>query len=640
MRQWYFGWALLAALCCAGCDDDKPRSPLPAPGCAMSSDLRNVYFGDLHVHSSLSFDSYAFDVRTTPEDAYRFAMGGSVELPPLDENGAATQTLRLERPLDFAAVTEHAEFLGEVDICLSPAAGGYDAATCRQFRDNGPLGQTLLGVELVSEEPRRDAAICGADGSACNLAAHSVWDRIVAAAEQFNDASPECRFATLIGYEWTANTNASARHRNVIFRGNSVPFPVSYIEEPTPEGLWRALRRDCIDTASGCDAIAIPHNSNQSNGNTFSLDRSGVDRAGEIELARLRAAMEPLAEIFQHKGASECANGLSGILGEPDEFCSFEQLRAEPFEDCGDGTGSGGVAGLGCVSRRDFLRGALLAGLAEIRRIGVNPLQLGFIGSTDTHNGTPGAVDEFAFRGHRGSLDDEVDERLGRPGFRAGPIFNPGGLAAVWAEENSRASLFDALARRETYATSGPRMVVRFFAAPDFTDQLCESPEMIAAAYRDGVPMGATLDVSRLDAAPTFLVSALRDPGTEQHPGTPLQRIQIVKGWVDEDGAAHQEVFDVAGDPANGASVDSECRPIGDGFDSLCAVWRDPDFDATAPAFYYARVLENPSCRWTTLQCLAAGPDSGLESCADPDQVKTLQERAWTSPIWLRNGAG
>ncbi len=620
-----------AAVVGCGSDDDAPPPP---DGCADRNPQRNVYFGDLHVHTALSFDSYAFDIRNTPEDAYRFARGEAVELPPLDGEGRGTQSLQLDRPLDFAAVTEHAEFLGEVDICLSPGSDGYDAALCEQFRANGPLGQTLMGAELVRPDPQRDAEVCGADGSRCATAARSVWDRIVAAAETFDDPTPACAFSTLVGYEWTANTAASARHRNVIFRGADVPFPTSYMDASTPRGLWRALRRDCLEADRECDVLAIPHNSNQSNGHAFFLDYAGADPAGQVEQAELRARMEPLVEIIQHKGESECANGLSGILGAPDELCDFEKLRQPPIEDCGDGTGSGGVAGAGCVSKLDFARGALLSGLEELVRIGVNPLRLGFVGSTDTHNGTPGAVEEYAFLGHRGSVDDELEERLSTGSFRAGPLFNPGGLAAVWAEENSREAIFDGLARREAYATSGPRMSVRFFAAPDFADGLCEQGDMIERAYRAGVPMGAVVEADGVGDAPAFLVSAMRDPGTEAHPGVALQRIQIIKGWVDRSGQAHQRVYEVAGDAGNGASVDAACRPTGEGFDSLCTVWRDPDYDASVPAFYYARVIENPSCRWTALQCMAAGA-ADLPACADPELVRTVQERAWTSPIWF-----
>ncbi len=626
---------LLAGILAFGCGDDDGGGGTEGPAaCADRNPLRNLYFGDLHVHSALSFDSYAFDVRNLPDDAYAFARGEEVRLPPLDGMGEGTQRLRLDRPLDFAAVTDHAEFLGEVDICLSDGLPGHEASLCETFRDNGSLGQTLLGASLTTESPERDAEIC-AGGTRCLVAARSVWDEIVASAERFNDESEACSFTTFAAYEYTANTAASARHRNVIFEGAAVPFPVSYMEEPTPQGLWAALRRDCIDLEADCDAIAIPHNTNQSNGNTFAVEYPGAGSLGEErEQAEMRAAIEPLVEIYQHKGDSECSNGLDGVFGSPDELCDFEKLRAPPFEDCGDSTGAGGVANGGCVSRLDFVRGALLEGLGEYERLGVNPYRLGVIGSTDTHNGTPGAVAEDRWLGHRGSVDDEVEERLGRGGFRAGPVFNPGGLAAVWAEENSRPSLFAAMKRREVYGTSGPRIVVRLFGGWGLAAELCEASDAVETAYREGVPMGATLPETPMGArSPRFFVYAAKDPGSDTLAGTPLQRIQIVKGWI-EDGRARQRVFEVAGDADNDAGVRADCSLSGEGFDSLCAVWEDPDFSPERNAFYYARVVENPSCRWTALQCLAAGDAAGLDVCYDPDLVRVVQERAWSSPIW------
>jgi hypothetical protein len=631
MRSWLVGCLAVFAVACGGDGTDVADG---TPACTDHNPLRNVYFGDLHVHTALSFDAYAFDIRNTPDDAYRFATGETVSLPPLDGLGQGTQSLRLDRPLDFAAVTDHAEFLGEVDICLTPDLSGYDAALCATFRENGALGQTLLGVTLTNPDPARDPDICG-DGGRCLGAARSVWDLIVAAAETHYDRSPRCSFTTLLGYEHTANTGASARHRNVVFANADVPFPTSYMEEARPEGLWAALRRDCIDAGNGCDAITIPHNSNQSNGNVFTVEYPEARTAEEERLqAEARAAIEPLVEIYQHKGDSECSNGLGGAFGAPDELCDFEKLRVPPFEVCGDEPGSGGVANVGCVSRLDFVRGALLAGIEERERIGANPYWLGVIASTDTHDGTPGAVDEASWRGHRGNVDDEVDERLGVRSFRAGPIFNPGGLAAVWAEENSRPRIFAALKRREVYGTSGPRMVVRLFGGWELDAGLCDDPRGVELADAGGVPMGSVLATpSAAVTAPSFFIAATKDPGTADHPGTALQRIQIIKGWV-ESGVAHERIFDVAGDADNGASVGADCTPTGPGFDSLCAVWTDPEFAPRQLAFYYARVVENPSCRWTALQCNRAGEDAELPSCSDPDLERVIQERAWTSPIW------
>lgn len=629
--------ALLAWSCGGG---GSSRSSPPADDarepCADRNQLRNLYFGDLHVHTALSFDAWVFDVRPDPAEAYRFARGEPLDLPPLDAAGRGTQRVQIDRPLDFAAVTDHSEFLGEQAICLDDGAAGSDSPGCVSFRGGGTTGQAVFGVQTSLPAPVRDPATCGEDGARCREAAGQVWQSIVEAAEAAYDRSSSCSFTTLIGYEYTANPGGSSQHRNVLFRSSRVPPPISYMEQPTAVGFWSELRRTCFDAGDGCDVLAIPHNPNQSNGNLFRVEYPGATSlAEERAFAERRSALEPIVEIFQHKGDSECANVLSGILGAADELCHFEKMRRPPFDDCGDGTGAGGTGFGGCVSRRDYVRGVLLEGLREEERIGANPFRLGFIGSSDTHDATPGAVAEERFIGHRGNLDDEPSERLVAGGARSGVLFNPGGLAAVWAEENSREAIFDALRRREVYATSGPRIAVRFFGGFGLGEDLCSDPAMIERADRAGVPMGAVLDrAARADSAPSFLVSALRDPGTAERRGTALQRIQIVKGWV-EDGARHQKVFEVAGDPQNGASVDLEtCTPTGPGFDSLCAVWTDPEFRAEHHAFYYARVVENPSCRWTAFACNALAATDRPESCTDPELEATIQERAWTSPIW------
>jgi hypothetical protein len=344
--------------------------------------------------------------------------------------------------------------------------------------------------------------------------------------------------------------------------------------------------------------------------------------------------MEPLVEVFQHKGNSECLSGLSGIVGS-DEACDFEEARTPPFDDCGDGTGQLGATGLGCVSRNDYARYALLGGLQEEERLGVNPLRLGFIGSTDTHNGTPGFTEEWSFQGHQGRTDADPAVLLGGGDFAAtGLKATPGGLAAVWAEENQRGSLFAALRRRETYATSGTRISLRVFGGWDFPDDLCSNPDMVRLGYEHGVPMGGVLPTAAPGAAPSFAISALRDAGTAQHPGTPLQRLEIIKGWVDR-GIKHQRVYAVSGDFNSTADVDLDtCTPRGSGSDSLCGVWRDPDFDPAQRAFYVARVVENPSCRWNTWLCNRLAAAERPPACSDPATRKSIQERAWSSPIW------
>lgn len=605
----------------------------PEPTCPAFNAQRNVYFGDLHVHTTNSFDAHMFDVRTTPDDAYRFARGEALALPPLDENGLGTQTVRIDRPLDFTAVTDHSEYLGEVETCGVPGSTNYDVPNCQTFRAGGNAGVYAFGINLTGRTPRHFRDICGDDGALCRSVAGQVWEREQSAAATAYD---RCNFTSFVAYEYSNAFAASTMHRNVIFRNEHVPQPISTFDQNKPQGLWRELQTTCKDAGSGCDVLAIPHNSNESNGRMFLVEYPGATSAEqEREQARMRASMEPLFEIYQHKGNSECFNGLSGIVGATDEACEFEKRRRGPIEDCGDAVGQTGAAGQGCISRRDYVRNALLLGLQEQARIGVNPYPLGFIGSTDTHNGTPGLVGEETFIGHRGTEDATAAQRLGSGDLTdGGTIFSPGALAAVWAEQNTRDSLFEALRRKETYATSGPRLTVRVFGGWDLPANLCTDPNMVSEGYAHGVPMGSTLPARSTAAAPSFLIAAMRDAGTEQRPGVPLQRAQVVKGWL-QSNELHYEVFEVAGDANNGASVDLDtCTPQGSGSDSLCTVWTDPHFDPNQLAYYYVRVLENPTCRWTTYTCNRLAADQRPAACSDPNVPKTIQERAWTSPIW------
>jgi len=611
--------------------------------CRMRDPLRRAHFGALHVHTALSFDAWTLDVRALPEDAYRYARGGSIALPPLDAGGRPTRVVKIGRPLDFVAVTDHAELLGERELCADPSGLGGDAKLCRQYRgeipvdfegppEYQPVARLLDWLRFVAEPGiSRDAELCGADGSRCRDAARGPWREIRASAERNYDRSADCRFTTFVAYEYTATPNYSNLHRNVIFANESVPeLPTSSLEARTPQELWRRLRAECIDAGTGCDALAIPHNSNLSNGRMFAVEYPGAEGpAARAAAARERSRIEPLVEIFQHKGDSECRAQMPGVLGGADELCDFEKWRPAA-EDCGSGTGQGALPfRRGCESSRDFVRGALLEGVREQRRSAANPFRLGIVAATDTHNGLAGGVDERSFPGHGGSGDATPERRL------AAASSNPGGIAGVFAEQNTRESLFVALRRRETFGTSGPRITPRFFGGWGYAEGLCNEPGFVAAGYAGGVPMGGVLPARPGAAkAPVFAVSALRDAGSADAPGTPLQRIQIVKGWVDATGAVHQLVVDVAGG-ANSADVDlASCTPRGPGHESLCGVWRDPDFDPAAPAFWYARVLENPSCRWSTWQCNALPAENRPPACSDPAVAKTIQERAWTSPIW------
>ena len=607
--------SLMLVLCmsCGGKSDDShaPMTPFDEP-CAETAQHGMLLWGDLHAHSSYSFDAGAYGSLLTTAEAFAYARGETVMLP--DETGAATREATIDRPLDFLGMTEHGEFLGEIKICTEPEWAGYASETCTKWRDlelsNGAYD---FGVLMANSTPVRFADVCG-DGDDCERAAKLRWQQIQDAANNADDRTSGCTFTSFIAYEYTNTRDVSNLHRNVVFRSENVPdLPVTHFEAPTPVALWSQLDEAC---SGDCDVIVLPHNSNLSNGQLFTPDYEGAD---EEKVARLRARMEPLAEIFQHKGDSECRAGFEGI--ETEAACGFEKLRPPDDAVCGDTTGAGGMRLWGCVHRLDFLRNVLTEGLKEARRLGVNPYRLGFIGSTDTHNGTPGHVSTENFMGHVGVVDATPEGRLGEGTVTHDTLENnPGGLAAVWATENSREAIFDALRRRETYATSGPRITLRFFGADDLPSELCEAPDRIAKAHEVGVPMGGSMN-----SGDTFFVEANKD-------AIPLSHVEIIKGWIDDDGTTHQEVIPLS-TPAE-ASVDTAtCERSGEGTDRLCTVWTDPD--PVENGFYYARVLEVPTCRWSQRECIGFPEGERPAGCAESHVEQVVQQRAWSSPVWV-----
>ena len=606
--------------------------------CAQSDPLRQAFFGDLHTHTAFSLDALGRGGFQTPDDAYRFARGEAIGLGPLDDEGQPTRTAQLVRPLDFAAVTDHSEWLGEVSVCTDPSSPLYDEPACRGMRPGSTAEERAAWMDhrITGRVP----GLCGEDTSVCRNGLLTAWGATQAAAEQHYDRSSDCSFTAFHGWEYTRSAGLSKVHRNVILRNEIAPeLPISWMDAAEPPDLWTRLKDRCNDTGTGCQALTIPHNSNISNGQMFTVDWASMPLDEQRARAALQAEMDPLVEIMQAKGDSECRRGMWGVVGGEDEFCDFEKVRyidGERPPDCEEGTGVGGLRGQGCQSRLDFVRYALIDGLAQEERLGVNPFQFGIMASTDGHNGLPGDTDEFDYQGQNANVDSDLEKRLTTPAYAPHRLRNPGGLIGIWAEENSRDSLFDAMLRKETFGTSGVRIKARLFGGWDLPD-LCSSGDMIADAYDTAVPMGGVLPESGGSGAPSLFVSAIADLGTADHPGTPLQRIQIVKGWVGDDGLFHERIFDVAGDPDSGADVSrSTCERSGDGAASLCATWTDPEFDPARSAVYYARVLENPSCRWNALQCAALPEEERPAACADPDQPWRIQERAWTSPIWYR----
>lgn len=635
---------LLASLSTGHAED---RSVTNNGYCDHYNPERQVFYGDTHVHTSLSFDAVLWDTRNTPTDAYRFAKGASLGVSPYYKTGKPKQTIRLKRPLDFAMVSDHAEGLGLVEICKNPLIKGYKSLFCRMLRHNPSLVfQSHLILPLIAKElSKRDdfwdflpslvradkqAAVCGKNEEHCRAATASPWKRIQDAAHIAYDRTPACTFTTFVGYEWTGYTQANI-HRNVLFRNEHViPFPVSFNEVRSASALWDVFDRECV---GACDVITIPHNSNVSLGLMFPPMN---DSAGAYNFRTARASQkyERVAEIMQHKGDSECWYGA----GAEDELCAFEKL---PFNTLGAAALSG-VAHTPQPSD-GYLRHVLSEGLRYYDKLGVNPWQLGFIASTDNHLGTPGAVDERSHIKHTAAADF-IPYLANRSVLKDSVDFNPGGLAAVWAEENTRDAIFTALKRREVFGTSGPRIQLRFFAGIDYPKDMCASENRIQDAYAGGVPMGGTLEADQLKGQRTlrFMVYAGKDTGTKDASGTDLQRIQIIKGVLDKNGKAQEYVYDVsvAENSAKAGVNTQNCEQSGSGAKEMCAVWEDYGFDAQENAWYYARAVENPSCRWSQYACNALGVD-----CSKPDTVSersaaccrvpaTIQERAWSSPIW------
>jgi hypothetical protein len=612
--------------------------------CADRSATRNAYFGDLHIHTGFSYDALPLGTKITPADAYNFAKGEPLAVPPYDENGNETGVLTIREPLDFAAVTDHSEFFGELKLCTDPDSEVYFTNTCKLLRTGGGEGMFPFIRMILDEQPERLTEICGENRDQCRNAAISLWQITQDMAEAAYDRTSACEFTALIGYEYTGTTAANNIHRNVIFRNDKVPeAAISYIETPTDKELWIQLTEQCLEGTPGCDVVSIPHNANLGAGAMFPSFIARFESVAEDrEMAELRNIVEPLIEIFQHKGNSECFNGFPDILGAADELCQVEQVRrvgdftdanGEPYslDFCEDGeVGTRGFTTRACVSKNDFFRTVLLTGLQDEAVIGVNSYKLGVIASTDTHIGVSGHVHEAGWIGH---LVEETDfeTRLSTIGTSPRDITaNPGGLAGVWAVENSRDALFEGMERREVFGTTGTRIEPRFFAGWNIAANACASANVAAAGYDGGVPMGADLVTQPGGGSPAFLVHATRDPNA-----APLQKIQIIKGWIDDDGRSNYEVIDVAGaENETGEFLEDTGAWTGSGSDSLCAVYRDPAFDAAKPAYYYMRAVEVPTPRWNWAQCLAL-PEADRPTGCTNDAPKSIQEMAWTSPIWV-----
>ncbi len=456
--------------------------------CADFEATGKPLFGDLHVHTSYSFDSYLSSQRRDPWDAYGYAQGEPIILP--DANGDQTVVAKIGRPLDFAAVTDHAEFFGQINVCTRDSSKlGYWWPHCVMTRAQNIWLQLLaaswwtdLGGQL--ENPPQKSFACTL--SDCDQANAETWQLVQRAAEENYDRSAGCEFTTFVAYEYTEAFDQNNMHRNVVFRNAMVadsPVTVYDTGRESFPSLWRQLRERCTDLGNGCDVMAIPHNSNLAGGRMFRDPQS----TQEVEN---RLFFEPVVELVQHKGASECRyDRLRGMgLDTVDEQCDFEQIAADNLNMLGSVHGvvrteRANLVPLEKFARRNMVRNALKDGLLLQDKLGTNPFVMGFIGSTDTHSAAPGSAEEDNYVGHLGRRDSQYNNVQDH--FSS----NPGGLAVVWAQENSRDSIFEALRRKETYATSGTRPIVRFFAG-DLDPALCDSPDLIRQAYARGVPMG------------------------------------------------------------------------------------------------------------------------------------------------------
>jgi hypothetical protein len=584
------------------------------------------FFGDTHLHTAFSFDAGAFGARLTPRDALSFAKGNQV-------TASSGQPAKLSRPLDFLVVADHSDNMGLLPDLFSGKPEILADSTGRRWHDMINSGQGAeAAMEIIKSfsQGTFPKALMYLPGTA---AYRNAWRETIKAAEEANEPG---RFTAFIGYEWTSNTGGNNLHRNVIFRDNGdkavqvEPYiTMKPLGSDNPVDLWKWMT--AYEEKTGGNVLAIAHNGNLSNGRMFPFVET-FGKKLDREYAETRARWERLYEVTQTKGTGEAHPYLSPN----DEFANFE------IWDKGNLDGS--VAKNKDMLQYEYARQAFKLGLKLESELGANPYKFGLIGSSDAHTGLA-AMEEENFFG-KTTPQEPGPERMQKTFIedtRTGVKVmdwevSASGYAAVWATENTRESLWDAMERRETYATTGPRMIVRFFGGWNFVTQDAYNRLPAEIGYRKGVPMGGDLSNAPSGSAPTFLVAALKDPI-----GANLDRIQIVKGWLDANGQMQEKVYDVVwGDadkrrtdregkvPAVGSTVSIEnatwTNTIGD--PELITVWKDPDFDPNQRAFYYARVLEIPTPRWTAYDAKRFGLK------ALPGTAMTLQERAYTSPIW------
>jgi hypothetical protein len=571
--------------------------------------LKDAYFGETHIHTSVSMDAFIGGTRISVEDAYRFAQGKEILV-----NGSP---MKLKRPLDFCAITDHAEYLGETYTLMNPGTPGYDDPVAKQIREVDNLEDALALFIKYVVTPNRTGSKPHPDFWQGIESVKSQWKKNFEATERYNQPG---KFTTFHAFEWSSAPSAGNLHRNVFFRDSVVPdLPFSAVDGRDPQQLWVWMKEQ---KAKGFRVFAIPHNSNGSKGLMFPEEDLSGNSLG-VEYINMRNEMEPGIEMMQIKGNSE----VYPKFWSNDEFANFE--TAESIQDFSDRT----------FQERNFVRYGLKRGLKYQDDMGANPFKYGFIGGTDNHNGAPGNTEEDNYSvGSHGLADQTAEDRVNNviDGWATAYDINPGALTGVWSESNTRGAIWDAVKRKETFATSGPRIKVRMFGGFNFENTYEDYEAMVEAGMQLGVPMGGDLPPVSY-GAPKFLVWATKDPI-----GPNLDRVQIIKGWI-ENGDMKEEVYNVAVSDDREIKADGTVEPleapvnlengayaIDKGAPVLSIVWEDPAFDSSQQAFYYARVIQLPTARWTLW-------DEIREEVKYPERVaKTIQERAWGSPIWYK----
>jgi hypothetical protein len=578
----------------------------PGRGSGKKNPLKNVYFGEQHLHTSNSPDAFAAGSRQTWDEAFRYGRGEEVVL----HTTATKNKIKRRTPYDFMAITDHAEYFGVMPRMINPkdSLSKSDLAKRLQKQDPTAVMDILHDILTSTGRPELIAPELLKDN----------WQEYVKVANKYNDPG---KFTTLIAFEWTSIPNGRNMHRNVFFRNETGPrAPFSAFDSFHPEDLWTYLE---VQRNAGNDTFAIPHNGNVSDGWMYSPNKF-LGGPMDARYAARQAANEPLTEIIQTKGSSDTHPAMSPN----DEFANFEIFP--------------NLINVGQPSqiKYGFVRQGLVEGMILEDKLGSNPFKMGIVAGADSHSGYSNN-EEFNFHGSHGALEDTPKKRLNPKPDASGDMpsrLSSAGATAVWAEENTRGAIFDAMKAKETYGTSGTLIRLRFFGGWEYSKNLVKDKDFVKKAYESGVPMGQDLHKKPGSAkAPTFVVWALKDPESGN-----LDRIQIVKGFINKWGRTDEKIYDIAwSDDRKPDAKTGKLPPVGNTVDvktakytndigdsQLSVVWTDPDFDPKQKAVYYVRVLEIPTPRWSTFDSVKSG-------LPIPEGIPTtLQERAWSSPIW------